>query len=65
MTDISIEAQENELAKLYAAAKRIQPSVAMRLAQQAKTQEERFFYARIAEMNLQRRQKETIEKNLF
>ena len=37
----------------------------MKLAEQAESEEERKFYAFIMTMNLQRKQKEAIEKNLF
>lgn len=55
----------DELKKLYETAKQVPPSKAMRLVQQATSDEERRFYGFIAEMNLQRAQKEVIQKNLF
>lgn len=54
-----------DLDKLYEAAKNLDPAKAMRLVQQAQNDEERKFYAFIADMNLQRSQKEVIERNLF
>lgn len=55
----------DDLKKLYEEAKNMAPSKAMRLVQQAKSDEERRFYGFIAEMNLQRAQKKAIERNLF
>lgn len=50
---------------LYELAVKMEPSESMRLAMVAKSDEERRFYAYIVNMNLQRRQKEVIEKNIF
>ena len=55
----------DELKQLYDTAKNMEPSRAMRYVQMASTDEERKFYAFIAEMNLQRAQKKAIERNLF
>ena len=50
---------------LYEMAVKLDPVEAMRLANKSKTHEERCFYVYIVNMNLQRKQKEVIEKNLF
>jgi len=54
-----------DLKELYEKAKNMDPSKAMRFVQQAQDDEERKFYAFIADMNLQRAQKKAIERNLF
>lgn len=54
-----------DLKKLYEIAREIEPNKALRLVMQADNDEERKFYAYIANMNLQRRQKEVIRKGLF
>lgn len=54
-----------ELKKLYQKAREVPSGLAMKLAEQAESKEERDFYAYIMTMNLQRKQKEAIEKNLF
>lgn len=55
----------DELKELYQKAKEVPSGLAMKLAEQAESEEERKFYAFIMTMNLQRKQKEAIEKNLF
>lgn len=50
---------------LYEMAVKMDPSEAFRLANEAKTHEEKYFYVYITNMNLKRKQKEVIEKNLF
>ena len=50
---------------IYRVACTISPSNAMRMVQRAETEEERKFWAYIADMNLQRKQKEVIKNNLF
>lgn len=59
------EREEAELKRLYEAARVANPAAALRMATKATTQEERRFYAAVAEMNQQRTQKEVIKKNLF
>lgn len=54
-----------ELRAIYEVAKAMPPSKAMRMVQLAKSDEERKFFAYIADMNLQRTQKEVIKKGLF
>lgn len=54
-----------ELKNLYQMAKEIPSGVAMKLAAETENEEERKFYAYIMTMNLHRKQKEVIEKNLF
>lgn len=54
-----------ELKELYQKAREVPSGLAMKLAEQAESKEERDFYAYIMTMNLQRKQKEAIEKNLF
>ena len=51
--------------EIYKAAREIDPATAMRAVQRAETDEERQFYAYIADMNLQRAQKAVIEAHLF
>lgn len=51
--------------QIYELARSVELSQAMRLVQRAETDEERRFWAYIAEMNLQRAQKEAIKNNLF
>ena len=55
----------HKLERLYEMAVKMPPSEAMRLVAQAKSDEERRFYAYIMNMNLQRNQKIAIERNLF
>lgn len=50
---------------MYEAARNISPGIAMRFATEAESEEERFFWAYICNMNLQRAQKKAIENNLF
>lgn len=50
---------------MYEAARNISPGTAMRFATEAESEEERFFWAYICNMNLQRAQKKAIENNLF
>lgn len=57
--------ERNELKELYEIAVQVKPSMAMRMLQEAQTEEERKFYAFVANMNLQRAQKEAIERNAF
>ena len=57
--------QKHQVTDLYEAARKMPPGEAMRMAQSAETDEERKFWAFIADMNLQRAQKEAIENNLF
>ena len=54
-----------ELRLLYQEARKIEPAVALKLVQAAQSDEERYFYAHIHNMNLQRAQKLAIERNLF
>lgn len=56
---------KEELKKLYEAAKNLDPGNIMRCINQAESDEERKFLAFIADMNLQRAQKQAIERNLF
>ena len=51
--------------EIYKVAREIDPAAAMRAVQCAETDEERQFYAYIADMNLQRAQKAVIEAHLF
>ena len=53
------------LKELYQEVREVPSGLAMKLAEQAESEEERKFYAFIMTMNLQRKQKEAIEKNLF
>ena len=55
----------DELKKLYQVAREMPSGRAMKLALEAENEEEQRFYTFIMEMNLQRKQKEAIEKNLF
>lgn len=57
--------EEAEIRSLYETARKIDPATAMRLVQQTQDDEERRFYAFVAEMNLQRAQKIAIKNNLF
>ena len=57
--------EEAKLRGLYELARKIAPAAAMRLVRQTQDDEERRFYAFIAEMNLQRAQKIAIKNNLF
>lgn len=54
-----------ELKELYDVARAVEPNQALRQVMTADTDEERRFFAFIANMNLQRRQKEVILKGLF
>lgn len=54
-----------DLKHLYDAAKKIAPGNALDSVRKAKSDEERNFFAFIADMNLQREQKKAIERNLF
>ena len=56
---------EIDLKQLYEIAKEINHGEALKMARQAKTAEERKFYAFISDMNLQRAQKKAIENKLF
>ena len=58
-TKISCNSTKNQKAR------EVPSGLAMKLAEQAESEEERKFYAFIMTMNLQRKQKEAIEKNLF
>lgn len=51
--------------EIYAAVLQVTPHEAMRAVQKAETDEERGFYAYVADMALQRAQKAVIEANLF
>lgn len=55
----------DELKELYQKAKGVPFYLALKLATETENEEERKFYAYIMTMNLQRHQKEAIEKNLF
>lgn len=57
--------RDTALKQLYEIARNTEPNQAMKLVQRAEDDEERRFYAFIAEMNLQRAQKKAIERNLF
>ena len=60
------EAYEQEKAQqLYTLARSIPAGKALQWATRAESEEERFFWAHIANMNLQRSQKIAIENNLF
>lgn len=50
---------------LYQIAKSIDSATALNLIRNAQSEEERNFFAFIADMNLQRKQKEAIEWNIF
>lgn len=50
---------------LYEMAAKLEAQEAIRLIRNAADEEERRFYTYIVNMNLQRRQKETLERNLF
>lgn len=54
-----------DLKELYQTACSIPPGVALEMVRRAESNEERNFFAFIADMNLQREQKKVIEKNLF
>lgn len=56
---------KSELKTLYHTAQKIAPGNALDYIRNAKTDEERNFYAYIADMNLQREQKKAIERNSF
>ena len=51
--------------KLYETAKSLGHANALDFARKAESEEERKFFAYIADMNLQREQRKAIEKNLF
>lgn len=54
------------MAKLiYEAASGMDAAFSLRMAREAETAEERCFFARIHDMNLQRVQRKVIERNLF
>lgn len=53
------------LKQLYEAAREVEPNQALRHVMTADSNEERRFFAFVANMNLQRRQQQVIEKNLF
>ena len=55
----------DDFKKLYQAACSIPPGEALEMARHAESNEERNFFAFIADMNLQRAQKKAIEMNLF
>ena len=55
----------SELKNLYNIAKKIGHANALNLARHAESQEERNFFAYIADMNLQRKQKQVVERNIF
>ena len=55
----------DDFKKLYQAACSIPPGEALEMARRAESNEERNFFAFIADMNLQRAQKKAIEMNLF
>ena len=57
--------KQEELKKLYQKAREVPFGLALKLATETENEEERKFYAYIMTMNLQRKQKEAIEKNLF
>jgi len=65
LTEKDKETMKNELKALYQVAKEIPFGEAMKLATEAKGEEERKFYGYIMKMNLQRNQKKAIERNLF
>lgn len=50
---------------LYEMAAKMEPSEAMKLLMASENEEERRFYAFIVNLNLPKKQKEVIEKNLF
>lgn len=54
-----------EFKELYQKAREMPSGLAMKYAERAENEEERKFYEFIMTMNLQRNQKEAIEKNLF
>lgn len=51
--------------QLYFLAQELGHARALDLARHAESQEERNFFAYVADMNLQRKQKEVIEQSLF
>ena len=53
------------LKELYKKARDIDFGAALDMARQAKTKEEETFYINICNMNMQRKQKEIIERNIF
>lgn len=55
----------NDSYDLYEKAKAMEPQELIKYIKEAKSDEERIFYASIANLELQRRHKEVIEKNLF
>ena len=57
--------EENKAKKLYEVAVGLDPSTLLRLVQRSNSDEERKFFAQIADMNLQRVQKQVIEEKLF
>ena len=60
------EQRERHMAKLiYEAASGMDAAFSLRMAREAETAEERCFFARIHDMNLQRVQRKVIERNLF
>lgn len=54
-----------EFKELYEKAREMPSGLVMKYAEHAESEEERKFYAFIMTMNLQRNQKEAIEKHLF
>lgn len=56
---------KGSLKGLYHDAKNLGHASALGLARQAESDEERNFFAFIADMNLQREQKKAIERNMF
>lgn len=53
------------LKQLYEAARKVEPNQAMRYVMTTDSDEERRFFAFVANMNLQRRQQHVIENHLF
>ena len=61
----SEEEYHSVLAELYQTARAIPSGYALNMVRQAKTDEERNFYAYICDMNIQREQRKAIENNVF
>lgn len=53
------------LRELYETAKAVPPGYALNMVRQARTDEERNFFAYICDMNIQREQRKAIENNVF
>ena len=57
--------EKDSYKNIYQIAKNIDPVNALNLIRDAQSEEERNFFAYIADMNLQRKQKMAIERNVF